>query len=329
MQQSLLGRLLLLGGTLLHAIAAVTYNCSASESCGCSANPAVLSRIVGGEQAGSRTWGWAASLRYATTDSHFCGGSIISAWHILTAAHCIVQFNSPSLLRVNVGSVYAASAPQTRSVAKIYKHPAYSPSTDRNDIAMLKLTSALDLDQAGVDLVCLPNVSSTVLASQEYPAAGQSVMHTSRVSSIRTHVVSLLQLVAIGWGVTAAGNTWTSSTLQQVTVQAVAASSSYCRRMQLQDVSTQFCAGVMPQGGKGNYLPRERLACILDAKMMLSCRHMPRRQRWTAAEVHGEQRLGTSRSDFDRTRVRGSVLSRCVHSRGSFSSVDQRDDESR
>lgn len=56
--------------------------------------------------------------------------------------------------------------------------------------------------------------------------------------------------MAIGWGVLAESSTTVSPILRQVTIQAVAANSSYCRNVDLADVSTQFCAGTMPGGGK-------------------------------------------------------------------------------
>ncbi len=45
-----------------------------------------------------------------------------------------------------------------------------------------------------------------------------------------------------------------SPVLQQVTIEAIAANSAYCENLNLADPSTQFCAGVMPQGGKGKLL---------------------------------------------------------------------------
>lgn len=153
----------------------VTYTCSSSSSCGCSTNSAVLSRIVGGESAASQTWGWAASLRYSSSGSHFCGGSIISDSHILTAAHCTKGLQSTSSVRVYVGSIYLTGATQIRDVSKIYIHSSYSSTTYLNDISILKLSSKLNLDQTGVDLVCLPNVSSTILATQEYPTSNTNV----------------------------------------------------------------------------------------------------------------------------------------------------------
>jgi secreted trypsin-like serine protease len=153
-----------------------TYTCSADAPCGCSAQSATLTRIVGGESAASQTWGWAASLRYSSTNSHFCGGSIISALHILTAAHCTIGLGSPSAVTVYVGSIYISVTAQVRSVALIHIHPSYNPNTYVNDISILKLSTPIDLTQAGVDLVCLPTVSSAVLASGEYPPPNTNVI---------------------------------------------------------------------------------------------------------------------------------------------------------
>ena len=158
-----------------HLSQQASYNCSSSSSCGCSTNSAVVNRIVGGELASSQTWGWAASLRYTSSGSHFCGGSVISASHILTAAHCTTGLASAASVTVFVGSIYLTSGGQQRSVSKIYIHPGYSKSTQVNDISILKLSTPLDLTQSGTDPVCLPSVSSSVLANGEYPSANTNV----------------------------------------------------------------------------------------------------------------------------------------------------------
>ena len=166
----------LLGIILKYVSSQTTYICSPTASCGCSANSAVLTKIVGGEAASSNTWGWMASLRYSSTESHFCGGTIISDSHILTAAHCAIAVSSPSDVDVFVGSIYLSVTAQTRHVSAIYIHPDYSSTTYVNDLAILKLSSSIDLSQAGVNIVCLPNVSSIILASQEYPLPNTSVI---------------------------------------------------------------------------------------------------------------------------------------------------------
>lgn len=166
----------LLGIILKYVSSQTTYSCSPTAPCGCSANSAVLTKIVGGEAASSQTWGWMASLRYSSTETHFCGGSIISASHILTAAHCAEAVSSASSVDVFVGSIYLSVTAQTRHVSTIYVHPNYSTPSYINDIAILKLSSSLDLSQAGVNIVCLPTVSSIILASQEYPLPNTSVI---------------------------------------------------------------------------------------------------------------------------------------------------------
>ncbi|CAF3674026.1 unnamed protein product [Rotaria socialis] len=215
----------------LKLVSSTTYTCLSSASCGCSTNSAILTKIVGGEPASSQTWGWAASLRYSASGSHFCGGSIISDSHILTAAHCTQSLRSASSVRVYVGSISLSSTVQIRDVSKIYNHPSYSTLNYLNDIAILKLSTPLNIRQAGVDLVCLPNISQAILASGEYPNAG-------------------INLVAIGWGVQTENSQTASATLRQVTVQSIASTNTYCRNVNLYDSSKRFCAGVMPTGGK-------------------------------------------------------------------------------
>ncbi len=166
----------LFGSFLKYVSSQTVYNCLSNATCGCSASPAILTKIVGGESAASQTWGWAASLRYASTNSHFCGGSIISESHILTAAHCTVGLSSPSLIQVYVGSIYLSVTVQVRDVSIIHIHPDYSSVTYVNDLSILKLSSPLNLNQAGVNVICLPNVSATLLASEEYPPPGTNVM---------------------------------------------------------------------------------------------------------------------------------------------------------
>lgn len=166
----------LLGIVLKRVSSETVYNCISSSPCGCSTYPAVLTKIVGGESAASQTWGWAASLRYTSSGSHFCGGSIISNMHILTAAHCTVGLSTPAAVLVYVGSIFIDSTVPARTVSAIYIHPNYSASTFVNDISILKLTSPITLGQNGMNPVCLPNISTSVLAAGEYPPLNTNVI---------------------------------------------------------------------------------------------------------------------------------------------------------
>ena len=148
------------------------YPCNANASCGCSTNSATVSRIVGGENASSSTWGWAVSLNINNT--YLCGGSIISSSWVVTAAHCADGF-TPSQFTIYAGSLIRWSGTQNRSVSQIIVHPDYNSTTLENDIALLQLSSPLSMSDPNVSQICLPDVSSAILAAGEWPSANTSV----------------------------------------------------------------------------------------------------------------------------------------------------------
>ena len=54
---------------------------------GCGRRPNVEADIVGGTIAPTGAWPWLVSMRYG--GSHTCGGSLINANWVITAAHCV------------------------------------------------------------------------------------------------------------------------------------------------------------------------------------------------------------------------------------------------
>lgn len=216
----------LVTASTLTAVAGVTYTCSANQACGCSLNSAVLNRIVGGESAGTDTWGWAVSIR--SNNGHFCGGSLISPTLVITAAHCVISIRSISSLSINVGSRLLSMIRQQRRISSIYLPGNYNPNTFVNDIAVLRLSSPVDMTDRSVSLICLPSSNSS-----EYPPSGTAV-------------------VAVGWGTLVSGSRTPSETLQQVTLNAIPASQQACRSM-VYNRQIQLCAGVQ-NGGKGRMI---------------------------------------------------------------------------
>ena len=133
-----------------------TYPCNSNDSCGCSANSATVNaRIVDGETAASNTWSWAVSLELGDS---LCGGSIISDSYIMTAGHC-VQGESASSITAYVGSTIILKG-QPKSVSRVYQHPDYYEDPDGrfvlNDVALLKLSTRLDMNDRTLALACLP-----------------------------------------------------------------------------------------------------------------------------------------------------------------------------
>lgn len=49
-------------------------------------------RVVGGSDANHGDFPFIVSLRASSTNSHFCGGSLITPKTVLTAAHCVLSY---------------------------------------------------------------------------------------------------------------------------------------------------------------------------------------------------------------------------------------------
>ena len=170
----------------------VTYPCNSSDVCGCSQNSVSATRIVGGESASTATWSWAVSIKIGS--GTLCGGTIISSLWILTAAHC-VSGKTASQFTIYAGSTSRWSGTQTRSVSQIFSHPSYNPSTYVNDLALLQLASPLSMSDPYVSRICVPSVSSTTLASGEWPPVGTYVS----VFIISTLIIICLIIGHSGW----------------------------------------------------------------------------------------------------------------------------------
>ncbi|XP_038621138.1 ovochymase-2, partial [Tachyglossus aculeatus] len=122
----------------------------------------LLSRIVGGSQVERGTHPWQVSLKRRQT--HFCGGTIISAQWVVTAAHCVMDRYLRTYLNVTAGKYdlsLAEPGEQTLAVKSIVKHPKFNPKMPMNyDIALLKLDGHLRFGPV-VWPVCLPEPGET------------------------------------------------------------------------------------------------------------------------------------------------------------------------
>ena len=143
------------------------------------AAPEAEPRIIGGSEATIQDAPWQVSLMRAAEANPFyasgCGGSIISAEWILTAAHCVDSLGSPSELQVTAGvatlpNSNTASVPRY-SVERILIHPEWDWNTNYADIALLKLREPLPLNSTTMAAITLPTFSG-------WPAAGTPALIT-------------------------------------------------------------------------------------------------------------------------------------------------------
>ncbi|KAJ9580605.1 hypothetical protein L9F63_024220 [Diploptera punctata] len=127
----------------------------------------VAPKIVNGQQATRGQFPYQAALYL--DGSSFCGGSLISTTWVLTAAHCA---QSISRFTVYLGAQALSATESGRvvvtSTTKVV-HSGYSTSTLNNDIALVRLPSAVSLTQF-IQTVALP---SSAMASNTF--AGQTI----------------------------------------------------------------------------------------------------------------------------------------------------------
>ncbi|KAM4700139.1 chymotrypsin-like elastase family member 1 [Discoglossus pictus] len=178
------------------------------------------SRVVGGTNAAKNAWPWQVSLQYLSGSSwyHTCGGSLIRANWVLTAAHCVDRVVS---FRVSLGDHNLSlndGTEQVIAVSKVVKHASWNT----NNVA------------AGYDIAVLRLASNAVLNSAvkvaSLPADGSVLAHN-------------YACVVTGWGRTTTGGSL-PSILQQAPLPVVAHSTCSSGSYWGSTVkSTMVCAG--------------------------------------------------------------------------------------
>ncbi|XP_068180750.1 chymotrypsin-like protease CTRL-1 [Antennarius striatus] len=138
-------------------------------------------KIVNGETAVSGSWPWQVSLQDGR-GFHFCGGSLINQYWVVTAAHCRV---SPRNHRVILGEhdrQHSGENIQVKTISKAITHPYYNSQNFNNDITLLKLTYPAQITPR-VSPVCLASSSTSIPSGTKCVTTGWG--RTGQTSSPR------------------------------------------------------------------------------------------------------------------------------------------------
>ncbi|KAI4469704.1 polyserase-related [Holotrichia oblita] len=165
-------------------------------------------KVVGGSAAATGAYPFIVSLR-SSSNSHFCGGSIINNLWVLTAAHCLVG-SSTSNVNAVVGTNTLASGGSSLRSSRLLVHASYNPNTITNDVAVVQLASSI-------------SYSNSIAAV-----------------SLNTADVGAVSAILIGWGRTSTGGSIPNN-LQQLSTNTITTAS--CQSVWGSSVSSsQICA---------------------------------------------------------------------------------------
>ncbi|XP_073840716.1 venom protease-like [Musca autumnalis] len=125
---------------------------------GCGANILVPTKIVGGQPSMVGAWPWMALIGYDdpySASPFKCGGSLITARHVITAAHCVI--NTLKFVRLGEHDLTTDSEAQhvDINVVRSVKHPKYLKRTGHSDIAILYLEHNVAFTKSILP-ICLP-----------------------------------------------------------------------------------------------------------------------------------------------------------------------------
>ncbi|NXM29669.1 PRS55 protease, partial [Oxyruncus cristatus] len=164
---------------------------------------------------------------------HICGGTIISALWILTAAHCFAKELPPDLTVV-VGGINLSVPLEEHKPDSLILHENFDTTSLANDIALILLSSPIEFSKEKIP-ICLPFMCD---------------IHTWQ------------HCWAAGWGSTSADAAPASQVLQKARVKLI--SREQCLKQIPQLRENVMCAEVEEGEGEGG-------SCLVDSGGPLVC----------------------------------------------------------
>ncbi|NXW97198.1 OVCH2 protein, partial [Larus smithsonianus] len=152
----------------------------------------LFARIVGGNQVKQGSHPWQVSLK--RRQKHFCGGTIVSAQWVVTAAHCLLDRDLLQYLSVTAGEHdlrIRENGEQTLPVKYVIKHPNFDPRRPMDyDIALVKLDGAFNFSSSVLP-ACLPDPGEKFEAGYICTACGWGRLNENGVLPQVLHEVNL------------------------------------------------------------------------------------------------------------------------------------------
>ncbi|KAK3864809.1 hypothetical protein Pcinc_029525 [Petrolisthes cinctipes] len=151
----------------------------------------IHTRIVGGFLTNPGEYPWIVSiLRREAIPNQYCGGALISSFHVLTAAHCIASFNQNDIW-VRVGEHNFNRTDESlhvnHRVSRFLVHPEFQNRNFNNDIALLTLAQPVRYGQY-VRPICLPQEEELLENKMATVAGWGAVQYNGPISAILRQV---------------------------------------------------------------------------------------------------------------------------------------------
>ncbi|KAL7011142.1 hypothetical protein ACKWTF_014117 [Chironomus riparius] len=126
---------------------------------------------------------------YSADNKYLGGGALIDEWNVLTAAHIIVNASRPLTIKIGYWDLSSSQEPLDRitlTSSSVLVHPNFMPKNLKNNIAIIKLPSAVPLGKSPtIGSICLP---SAPISGIRCMLSGWGSQSPSTSSNILRHV---------------------------------------------------------------------------------------------------------------------------------------------